>query len=339
MPSVGMRRSTRVFVPKTKEGEVVRVLRSGRRLWVKSSGDGILKVGKGGEQWLRLIDSNRGRVVVRSKENGWNNEAEIMEIDDEEEEKVVAPDLVNSASTGSRGDCVDKMYGKVYSRKRKKDDVKTLGSSADRYSVERRSEKMYQLQFMRRQKSRRICGEGSAVVKCCNKIQQGNDGLGDHGVLSVVIESSCAKSRRFATILVFVLRRMTIAEVGMVGLSAFLMSKPISHTFASCGINFFWNSCCIKNSGFCKIYGARQFIPLFSVNFSAVPVNFVHLHARFSFRTMRCLLFCSTLGLWMVDMKAAVAVTMMNIFSASMCLVLIANMLIKLPETMLSSWM
>ncbi|GAB4836304.1 hypothetical protein Ancab_001219 [Ancistrocladus abbreviatus] len=73
----------------------------------------------------------------------------------------------------------------------------------------------------------------------------------------------------------------------MVGLSAFLMSKPISHTFASCGINFFWNSCCIKNSGFCKIYGARQFIPLFSVNFSAVPVNFVHLHARFSFRTMR----------------------------------------------------
>ncbi|GAB4836303.1 hypothetical protein Ancab_001218 [Ancistrocladus abbreviatus] len=93
MPSVGMRRSTRVFVPKTKEGEVVRVLRSGRRLWVKSSGDGVLKVGKGGEQWLRLIDSNRGRVVVRSKENGWNNEAEIMEIDDDEEEKVVAPDL------------------------------------------------------------------------------------------------------------------------------------------------------------------------------------------------------------------------------------------------------
>ncbi|GAB4855059.1 hypothetical protein Ancab_023641 [Ancistrocladus abbreviatus] len=291
MPSVGMRRSTRVFVPKTKDGEIVKVLRSGRRLWVDSSGDGILKGGKDVKEWSRLTDTKSGRVVVNRKQNGWHNEPEVMEIDHEDDrdhpERVIVSELIY------RAECGDKMYGKVYSRKRKRDDVKNSGFPANRGSAEGGRDKMYGLHFVRRQKTGKICPEGSAIVRPCNNYSGvgefwgGKVDIGVHGVLTIVVETSCARSCRFASLLSSVLRHMTIADVGLLGLSAFLVSKPISRAFASCGINFFWNCGCIKNSGLCMIYGARHFIPLFAVHFAAVPVNFVHLHASLFFRSVR----------------------------------------------------
>ncbi|GAB4855062.1 hypothetical protein Ancab_023645 [Ancistrocladus abbreviatus] len=214
-----------------------------------------------------------------------------MEIDHEDDrdhpERVIVSELIH------RAECGDKMYGKVYSRKRKRDDVKNSGFPANRGSAEGGRDKMYGLHFVRRQKTRKICPEGSAIVKPCNNYSGvgefwgGKVDIGVHGVLTIVVETSCARSCRFASLLSSILRHMTIADVGLLGLSAFLVSKPISRTFASCGINFFWNCGCIKNSGFCMIYGARHFIPLFAVHFDAVPVNFVHLHASLFLRSVR----------------------------------------------------
>ncbi|GMG99468.1 hypothetical protein Nepgr_001308 [Nepenthes gracilis] len=298
MPSVGMKRSTRVFVPKTKDSEGVKVLRSGRRLLVESV-DGKVKGCKDGDDWLRLIDSSGGRlnpngrgrfihnngVVVGRKEIGRHEASppkqreEVLEVDGDEK----SAGWVNRVPSGlvEGGTCVDKMYGNVYRRKRKCFD----GKNVDFSTMKGKIDKMYGQYFMRK---RRKIGENSAFVQSCDSgtsIIRRDDDL---GVLSAFVEStSCSGNCPFARLISSVLRRMTVEEVGLVKLSAFLLSQPIADVFASCGIHFLWNHQCTKSSGFCKIVGDKQFIPLFTMHFSAIPVIFLHLHASMFFRSLR----------------------------------------------------
>ncbi|GMH13239.1 hypothetical protein Nepgr_015080 [Nepenthes gracilis] len=305
MPLVGMRRSMRVFVPKTTDGEGVMVLRSGTRLWVES-GDRNFR-GKERNEWLRLIDGGGdGGSLVHHKENSWHEgsvlkqEAEEIEVDADEKSVLGS---VNSEPSGSlEGDgCVDKMYGNLYRRKRKSFDKKKSDLLDDSDGEKRKSDKLYGLYFVRRQ--RRKIAESSGSVHACNSgmsnIQEENDD--DHGLLSAVVDSSSVRSCRFARLLSSVLSHLTVAQLGLMELSAFLLSRPFSSIFASCGlISSRYDHTCTQSFGFCNILGARQFIPLFSLHFSAAPVSFGHLHASMAFRAVHL---SSVLVLHSADMQ------------------------------------
>ncbi|GAB2286937.1 hypothetical protein Dimus_021325 [Dionaea muscipula] len=296
MPAVGMRRSMRVFVPKSKGGKGVRVLRSGRRLWVDSSGDRNLKGGGGGtgaDAWLRLIDDNNG--------NGWCEAAspkqggEPMVLDGEEE---AALNLAMGREPSSSGDgaVLNKRFGNFYSRrKRKSFGGESSQPLADSHGGNVGKDKMYRLHYVRRLKKRRNLGGGSSSYT--SRLLQ--DGL---LALSVLIEPHGARSGRFDIILNSILRRMIVAKVGLEGLSAFLMSDPIVGVFALHGINFFRNWQCTESSGFCVLFGTMLFIPLFTVHFSAVPLSFVYLHQKMLHRSLHL---SFALGLHMANMQRA----------------------------------
>lgn len=292
MPAVGMRRSTRVFVPKTvaKGGDGVRVLRSGRRLWSEPSE----KLGRttDGEDWLRLIgNSGGGADVRRYKENGWDKvavqeEVSVNDIDDE----AAVPESVSIQPIASKDEnSVDKLHGIVYQRKRKRLEVESFESpgSTNRVSEKRR----YGIHFSRKQRRRSYTND--EVSDSCNI------GAGLRAKLAVFMESFCGSSLRLACFLKSVLRYLMIDSLTLKELSAFMLSEPIVHVFASGGLSFLWDPPCTNSSGICKIFGVRWSVLMFSVNFSALPQSFMYLHSDMLLRSeIRCqILLPYTLGM------------------------------------------
>ncbi|KAF8403240.1 hypothetical protein HHK36_011341 [Tetracentron sinense] len=309
MPSVGMRRSTRVCVPKMvgKDADGARVLRSGRRLWSDSREEKPGRSGDG-DEWFRLLNNSGDAADVHGcKDNGWHEEApelkiDIMDVDGEME----LPNSVNRSPGEPMAEgSVVKMYGIVYHRKQKRrrltpNTVDSLSNSEVRGS----GDKMYGIPFVRKQRRKKqMTGsfptefpirmglvEGNTEVSSMERDESG-DFVGQ-AMLAVVIESSCSSSCRFTCFLNSVLSYMMRARVRLSELSAFMCSKPITHVFSSQGIHFLpdllgmdnWQNG-ISSSGICKIFGARQFIPLFSVNFSAVPRSFMYLYSSMFLRS------------------------------------------------------
>nr|XP_029119870.1 uncharacterized protein LOC105043267 isoform X2 [Elaeis guineensis] len=107
-------------------------------------------------------------------------------------------------------------------------------------------------------------------------------------VLVVLIDSYCSSSSlQFSRLLISVVSWMKKARVRFRQFAAFLLSEPMATAFSLNGVHFLpvWhckNNVFFSNSvsacGLCKIYGAKQFIPLFSLNFSAIPFFFKGLH-------------------------------------------------------------
>ncbi|KAH7536816.1 hypothetical protein FEM48_Zijuj03G0026500 [Ziziphus jujuba var. spinosa] len=271
MPSVGMRRTTRVFgVVKGADG--ARVLRSGRRLW-PDSGESKLRRSNDGDDWFKIIKSDGGgkddngggglgyeKPKPNSKPSGWT--------------KISA----NGGVQKSRGSFAkadgfnsDKLFGAVYSRKRKNSVRKSSDSAADSEGKDRNGfeDKMFGLHFVRRQR-RKVNGGESLVV---------TDNFLPQDVVSVVVDSSVAKSSWAAPFFQSILMYMKRSELRLTELSSFLMSEPINTVYSSCNIQVFWGSPPCKRSGICKFFGAMQFIPLFSVDFSAVPLFFMYMHS------------------------------------------------------------
>ncbi|KAL9254698.1 hypothetical protein AKJ16_DCAP19513 [Drosera capensis] len=280
MPVAGMRRSTRVFVPKTKDGsgggEGVRVLRSGRRLWVDSSDeDGI----KGGGRGKESDDDNSWMTVIGQLKSakGWNQQKKqrVQEMAFDVEDS--APDLVSrerdSSVHGGRSD--DRLYGQKYSRKKRK--WNCSGGCDGNNGGEGGSDKLYKQHYVRRPKRRNL--EKRASVG--NLVQDG-----DILVLYAFVEPSGAWSGRFNRLLRSILRRMCVAELGMEELVAFLTWGSMASVFASHGISFSTNRRLTKSSGCCKVFGAVDFIPLFELNISAAPLGFLYLHSRMLFRSV-----------------------------------------------------
>lgn len=157
MPSVEMRRTTRVFG--------ARVLRSGRRLFtteekLKHMRRTHLAVEDPDEDWIEILDHGDGDVEL--KENGWHNsheeiKGELMDIDDEEpqseinlgESKTNSVNHVHS-NTGCR------RWGLVYSRKRKR----SLSTDRDTSVC---SDKRYGKKFVRKQTRKTIITEDSPL--------------------------------------------------------------------------------------------------------------------------------------------------------------------------------
>lgn len=261
MPSVEMRRSTRVTV-----------LRSGRRLWVES-GEVKHRGPNRGDEWYPLIESD----THCKDQSGWLD-VDSMDIDEEEKEQKQSPQkLVNRVPYSEiklgRGERVVK---NVYSRKRKRKSSQLSVEFEDLRSERR--EREFGLFYVRRQR---------------RKIKGSDEERENRGVLSIVVESSCGECSLFSRLLSCLLRQMmTREEIGMKELSSFLLSSPICPVFASFGIHFLWNRPSAKRRGLCRIFGARKFAPLFSVDFSAAPLCFLQLHKTMLLRSVHLSYLC-----------------------------------------------
>ncbi|GAU34314.1 hypothetical protein TSUD_20200 [Trifolium subterraneum] len=140
-----------------------------------------------------------------------------------------------------RGGGIDRMYGMTYSRKRRR--------TAEKW-----------LKYSRRKREVTVVESGEPCV------------------FSVVVKPCARNNGRFSSLLVSVLRYMTRFTVTLPEVLAFFLSQPLHSTFASQGVQFLKGSA-PANTGICRFFGITEFIPLFSVDFSAVPVYFEYLHS------------------------------------------------------------
>ncbi|CAK8571160.1 unnamed protein product [Lathyrus sativus] len=221
MPAAGMKRSTRAFGVVMKGSDSGRVLRSGRRLFPEQSVEEKTKRGNVGDDWPKQPLPSKETAVPKKTDEG---------------ERAVGK--VKRARDGYK---VDRMYGIVYSRKRRR----TSRSS----------------KFVLYKKKR----EETVESGVCS-------------VFSVVVKPCARKNGRFSSLLVSVLRYMKRVTVTLPKLLAFFMSEPIHAAFDSQGVKFLQGSP-PASTGICRFFGITQFIPLFSVDFSAVPVYFEYLHS------------------------------------------------------------
>lgn len=231
MPSVGMRRTTRVFgVVKGVDG--ARVLRSGRRLW-PDAGDGKQRRSNYGDDWYHPVikkNGGNGPGGPKCKLNGWANVVKVKFKSEEEkdleelqvyenEKEVNLCKKVKEVKEEMKG--VDRMFGIVYSRKRKR--------NGDR-KIELLEDKMYGIQFSRRQKRKK------------------SEKMVPFSVFGMGLESCCSvrSSGFFACLLASVLGYIKRARprVELRELASFMLSQQISDVFASYGIRFLWVCCC-----------------------------------------------------------------------------------------------
>ncbi|XP_073305945.1 uncharacterized protein [Primulina huaijiensis] len=265
MPSVGMRRSTRVLG--------ARVLRSGRRLWTEPPHeDGKLIRAVRENEWIDILDGSMGGVDAGDpckgacQRNGNGNAMDIVEEHKvEEDAHTDVGDVKN----------VDRMQGIVYVRKRKREALKSCGSCEDK----RFGKKFFRKKL--REKHRAAApsetGGGFSVDTAA------------HQKLAIVVavKPSYDSSHWISSFLCSVLCYMRRVNIRLRLLSVFVHSKPIFDAYSSHGILFLQGSAPVKSSGLCIISGSRSLIPMFAVDFSAVPFCFMYLHSSMQLRSAR----------------------------------------------------
>ncbi|XP_073122420.1 uncharacterized protein [Henckelia pumila] len=261
MPSVGMRRSTRVLG--------ARVLRSGRRLWTEPPHeDGKLIRAVRENEWIDILDDSMGggdTVDPCKDASQGNDNGNAMDIVEEPKvEEHVHRDV------GDVKD-VDKMLGIVYVRKRKREVLKRSGSCED---------KRFGKKFFRKKWRTK-----------CTPLETGCDSSVDtasHQKLAVMaIKPSYDSSHWISRFLCSVLYYMRRVDIRLRLLSVFVHSKPMFDAYSSHGILFLQGSIPIKSPGLCIISGSRSLIPMFAVDFSAVPFCFMYLHSSMRLRSAR----------------------------------------------------
>lgn len=283
MPSVGMRRTTRVFG--------ARVLRSGRRLWTGTgtgtgTGDGKYTKSANGDEWIELLENSGdgGGGANQRKERGRHgNEAaskqEVRGMDVDVKvvksapEKVLHDGLVAENHVGKR-------WGVVYTRKRKSVDSSLVESSDNGSKKRKIDDKRYGKQFFRKQwRKKTIQRELAEPCDSLMALEKSLDNARCHSLL-VVFDSSCCSWYMAASFLNSILRYMRQARVGIQQLFAFLHSKAIALVYSSCGIHFLQGSNVVAERGVCIIWGTSCLVPVFAVDYSAVPYCFMYLHSR-----------------------------------------------------------
>ncbi|CAL0321254.1 unnamed protein product [Lupinus luteus] len=245
MPSVAMRRTTRVFGV-VKGGDSARVLRSGRRLWPEYE-DIKIRRGSEGYEWLKKLEKHKSLPLLRAKQekalvdNASESDCGITESVKQKRRRIL-----------SGG---DRFFGMVYSRKRKRIDASS-SSELLAGTVER-------------------CGSHVSDMFGLSFSRQGRDQC----KFAVVVKPCCGRSGSFSLLLFLVLRHVRKFKVSLKVLSAFLLSEPISGVYSSQGVLFLKGNPTV-NTGICQFFGITQFMPLFSVDFSAVPLCFTYLHSK-----------------------------------------------------------
>lgn len=300
MPS-GMRR-TRVFgLVKGIDG--ARVLRSGRRLWPES-GEVKVKKSKDASDWYPVIEtrgngagSGHGRLhgkwtQVRNVKPKRVVVVNIREDDDACVVKVPGPVKV-LPRTGGDGKAVvgDRMFGKVYTRKRKRGRLEN-GEGFDELESDNvlSGDRMFGLRFIRRQRSRKTDvehWESNAGGRSTKLHFHRQRILAPRDRVLTIFAGSSLEGGCFTDFILSVLRHLKSPDLSVAKFSAFLLSSPINGVFALKGMRFLQGYPPTGSSGMCVIFGSRQSIPMFHLDFSAVPLPFMFLHSQMFLRVTR----------------------------------------------------
>lgn len=204
MPSVGLRRTTKVF--RMVKSSEARVLRSGRRLWPDSGEVKPKKHNNDVDEYYHSVkknpksEANKAAAEVNGKPKRLGHE----ENPKKQSKKMKAEAVVDGGS-------VDRMFGIVYTRKRKRDGVEK--SQLSRNLEQKKFGKMFN-----------------------RKRRKTDKGVQESRMLSFVVGNGdfCGW---FSTFLFLVLGYMKRAEVRVSELASFLMSQPISGIYSSNGVN------------------------------------------------------------------------------------------------------
>ncbi|PIN11149.1 hypothetical protein CDL12_16256 [Handroanthus impetiginosus] len=286
MPSVGMRRSTRVFG--------TRVLRSGRRLWTEPHDSSkYMRPSHSENKWPEFLDNSAnggGDDGDRCKDTWLENESSaLMDVTPDPKIEEREPESVMEVKS------LDKMFGIVYRRKRKRAEFANASLTED---------KKYGKKFVRKEwmkKCRSIESFGASV--------DFRDSVRRFQELAIVVNgSSCDCSYWITCFLTSVLSYMTRVRIGMRHLLAFVLSNPIFDAYFSRGVLFIQDSFTAKRPGMCIISGVRSRIPLFWVDFWAIPSFFVHIQTNMHLRSahLACSLVAHSSDLYEKDEKVSV---------------------------------
>lgn len=224
-----------------------RVLRSGRRLSTAEPGE----VWKQQHQ-TRSAGNVEDDLIHILKNDPMENKKLRKEKNGRDSESLVVDDETKEMDvdekTVERKD--GKRWGAVYQRKRKGLDVK---DDLDR---------KYGKQFSRQRVKRR---RGSEAI--CQ------------------VEITRTGVNFFAVFLNSILSYMSRVNVTLQQLSAFLLSEPICSVYNLHGIHFLQDSTLSTSSGVCRITGSRCSVPMFALNYAALPSVFMFLHTSLLVRS------------------------------------------------------
>ncbi|XWS75283.1 hypothetical protein CRYUN_Cryun01aG0073000 [Craigia yunnanensis] len=257
MTSVGMRRTKRVF-GMVKSSEGARVLRSGRRLWPDSGEVQPKRPNNEGDEYYHSKSTPKSEVNKAAAEVIGKPKRLGHEENPKKQSRKMKAEAVNN------GGKVDRMFGIVYTRKRKRNEVQKSQLSGNS------EQKKFGKRFNRRQVSK--------------KRTTNNDVEESRMFAFVVGNGDCYGW--FSNFLCLVLGYVRRAEVRLSELASFLISQPISGVYSSNGVNILWGPPA-NRTGICKFSGAREFSSLFSVDFSAVPHCFMYMHYSTHLRLKR----------------------------------------------------
>ncbi|XP_022765559.1 uncharacterized protein LOC111310397 [Durio zibethinus] len=257
MPTVGMRRTTRFF--RMAKGSEALVLRSGRRLWPDSGEVKPKKPSNEGDEYYHSTKKTPKTEVNKApaEVNGKPKRLGHGENPKKQSRKRKA-EAIND------GGSVDRMFGIVYTRKRKRTEVQKRPFSGNS------NRRKFRKKFNRKQVSKRR--------KTTRNVEESR-------MLAFVVGNGDCYGW-FSSFLCLVLGYVKRTEVRLSELTAFLMSQPISGVYSSNGVKFVWGPLA-NRTGICKFSGARESTPLFSVDFSAVPYCFMRMHCSMILRMKR----------------------------------------------------
>ncbi|KAF9596996.1 hypothetical protein IFM89_014710 [Coptis chinensis] len=307
MPSVGMRRSTRIFVPKSSVvkdgGDLGKVLRSGKRLLVT----------KQEQQQNEDVDVDEHYDATCYNTNGWKKvvipDDVAMELLDDDVKEEEEEGIVNSVSVISVSVSVDDdeiRYKNVYDRKRRRSsrgdnfNFSSGGSLNSYFSTERLlKENMCGNFYVRKRRKTRSStttkvdvsevGVDVELLRLRSTSTSNVPGV----TLDVTVDFSPSSALWFTRFLASVLRYLRNPHTALPGLTAFMCCDLIVEVFSRNGVQFkpgFLLGSSLDNgtvsSGFCRVFGCHRFVPLFWLDFSAVPLSFRYLNSIVFIRSL-----------------------------------------------------
>ncbi|KAK7392995.1 hypothetical protein VNO78_21445 [Psophocarpus tetragonolobus] len=104
-------------------------------------------------------------------------------------------------------------------------------------------------------------------------------------VFSVVVSPCAGKSGWFLRLLASVVRYVSRVRVSQRKMVEFFTSDTVRGAFASNGMRFVKGPP-LEKTGICRFFGVKEFVPSFSVDFSAVPPCFEYLHSAMFLKSM-----------------------------------------------------
>ncbi|RWW66288.1 hypothetical protein BHE74_00026354 [Ensete ventricosum] len=306
MPSVGARRSTRVFVAKPSSvavaanacGDDSRILRSGKRL----------AVWKRRDEWLDVFSGDTADLQWWKREDGERRENRDSIVWNEPEARAagIVRELPESYAPKDSLDCPQtKKFGMVYGRKRQRQLASDAGSpSSSVGDGDSEMEKRYGLVFMRRGRRKRLKVEPVPVAIERERVEISNErgvvkrqpriavssvngekkiGIKERSLciatggpveLSLIVDSSCVgSSLLFPRLLIAILRWTRRVTVTLWEFAAFLLSGSLASNMMLTNA--------LPSCGLCKIYGSIQSVPIIWLDISALPSYFRSLHVSF----------------------------------------------------------